>query len=72
MVVKPASVATCSEYEVAPKTEFQFSVGNLEILVAEFAGKSNVGTAGEARSVVKLLAVEYGPVPPTLVAFTRQ
>ena len=55
-----------------PRTEFQFSVGTVGQDVAGFAGESNVGTAGAARSVVKLLAVEYGPVPPTLVAFTRQ
>jgi hypothetical protein len=64
-------VSTCSRYVVAPTEEFQLSVGLVETSVAKFIGADKIGANGALRLVVKL-RVEYGLVPATFFAFTRQ
>jgi hypothetical protein len=44
--VNPASVATCTSYEVAPETSLQSRTGDVATLVAPFAGVDSVGVVG--------------------------
>ena len=46
VVEKLELTETCSPYEVAPLTENQFNVGDIESAVARFTGVLNTGAVG--------------------------
>ena len=72
VVEKSDLVDTSSRYDAAPLTAFQLKVGLVAIPVALFEGDESVGADGGATTVVKEYELEYEPVPPALVALTRQ
>jgi len=72
MLLKLGFKATCKRYDVAPSDAFQVSVNVIDTFFEPSAGERRVGVKGAATMVVKFHIVEYGLVPPTFVAFTRQ
>ena len=72
MFVKSESRATCKRYDVAVAAVFHASVGERATFEAPSDGDVRPGAGGVATIVVKLKIEEYGPVPPGLVALTRQ
>ena len=70
--MNPVSVATCSEYAIAPGTVFQSNCVSVGIPVAASAGETSVGAEGTATIVVNVQYPDHGLVPPAFEALTRQ
>ena len=72
VVLNEDDVESCTRYMLEPDEAFQLKVGLVAIPVALFEGDESVGADGGATTVVKEYELEYEPVPPALVALTRQ
>jgi hypothetical protein len=76
-VANAGLIETWRWYDVAPVTGLQLNVGLFDTPISPLPGDRSAGAAGTvgpagAPAVLKLHSLEYGLVPPVLVALTRQ